>query len=108
MNQTGKQELDEALANSEALQKQLDGWERRLQVQGRVHLVLAMLFLTGTVAALWFLFEHPAKAAEAAGAAIAFAIIGIVQVILASSSRRQGRAAQICKEALNAKRNNPT
>jgi len=108
MSHTGKQELDEALANPEALQKQLGDWERRQRVLGRVHLVLALAFLTGTVAALWFLFENPSKAAEAAGAAIAFAIIGIVQGLLAFSSRRRGRAAQICKEALNANRNSPT
>ena len=89
MSQTGKQDLDEALANPGALQKQLDGWERRQRVKSRIHASSALLFFIGMAAALWFLFENSAKAAEATGATIAFALIGIFHTIMALSSRGQ-------------------
>jgi hypothetical protein len=87
MSQTGKQDLDEDLESPEALQKQLDAWELRLRIRSRLHTGLALMFFIGMGTALWFLFENPVKAAEATGAAIAFALAGIFQAILALSSR---------------------
>ncbi|MEK7950051.1 hypothetical protein [Luteolibacter soli] len=94
MSQTGKQDLDEALASSEALQKQLDAWEQRLRVKTRLCAGLAVVFFIAAGVMLWLFFEVPAKAEEAAGAAIAFGLIAIFQGIMALSSRSQGNAVR--------------
>jgi hypothetical protein len=106
MSQTGKQDLDEALASPGALEEQLGDWERRLRIRTWIHAGSALLFFIGVGVALWFFFEEPSKSTEAAGAAIAFGLIGMFQAILAISSRRQGRAAQRCKQALAATNDN--
>ena len=105
MSQTGKQDLDEAIASPEALQKQLDAWERRQRVKTRLHAGVAIVFFILAGVALYLFFVNPFKAEEAAGAAIAFALIGIFQGILAFSSRGQGRAVRTVREALDGKGN---
>ena len=107
MSQTGKQDLDEALANPEALQKQLSDWEHRLRVRTRIHVASALVFLIGMGTSLWLFFENPAKAEEAAAAAIGFTLIGIFQGIQALSTRRQSLAMQTCKEALETQEKRP-
>jgi Kef-type K+ transport system membrane component KefB len=105
MSPTGKQDPDEAIANPEALQKQLDAWEQRQRVKTRLHAGLAVVFLIGTGVALYLFFAVPYRAEEATGAAIAFALIGIFQGILALSSRAQSRAARTVLQALDVKGN---
>ena len=99
MSQTGKQDLDEAIASPEELQKQLDAWERRQRVKTRLQAGLAVLFFIGSGGALCLFFVIPYKAGEAAGAAIAFALIGIFQGIMALSSRAQGRAVRTVRRS---------
>ena len=105
MSQTGKQDLDEALASPGALQKQLDAWEQRQRVKTRLYAGLAVASFIGAGVALYLFFVNPSKAEEAAGAAIAFALIGIFQGIMALSSRGQGRAVRTVREALDGKAN---
>lgn len=86
-----KQDLDEALASPEALQKQLGVLLQRQRVNAWIHAGSAVIFFIGMGVALWFLFENPSETTEAAGAAIAFALAGIFQGILALSSRLSGK-----------------